>query len=643
METVFRSVVDALPGLVWTAGPEGQIDFLSQGWRDYAGAVADLAHGPGWQGLIHPEDLVRSVDAWRSILASQRTGEFEARLKRRDGQYRWFLFRASPMTDAAGKITSWCGINFDIDERMRPMARVPGIAALRLDEEGFRTIVETTPECVKVVAQDGTLLLVNPASVTMSGAPTAEAILGLNFYNFVAPEDAARYREFNEKVCSGVNGFLEFDIISVHGVRRHMETHAVPIRHKDGSIAQLGVTRDMTERKLSIENLRRSEAYLAEAQRVSHTGSFGWDPSTDSHVWSAETFRIFQYDPATPITLPLILDRVHPQDTQLMQQAIALANEGRDFDYECRLAMPNSTVKHVHIVGRGVQRADNRMEYIGAVQDVTERRLSEEALSKTRSELAHVTRVMSLGTLAASIAHEINQPLSGIVNNAGACQRMLSADPPNVVGALETARRTLRDANRASDVIQRLRALFSGKSAGAEPVDLNEATREVLALSRAELHGNRVMVRTDFAQNLPLVMGDRVQLQQVILNLLLNASDSLASVEDRPRRLIINTTGEAGSACLSMSDNGAGFDAQTAEKLFEAFYTTKPSGMGIGLSVSRSIIDSHRGRLWATPNDGAPGATFSFSVPSTGPPGAELLDIVLAPPLKDADPGMRSA
>jgi C4-dicarboxylate-specific signal transduction histidine kinase len=245
---------------------------------------------------------------------------------------------------------------------------------------------------------------------------------------------------------------------------------------------------------------------------------------------------------------------------------------------------------------------------------VTQRRVSEEALSKARSELAHVARVTTLGALTASIAHEVNQPLSGIVTNASTCLRMLAADPPNVEGARETARRTIRDGNRASEVITRLRALFSKKEPAAELVDLNEATREVIALSLSELQRNRVVVRAELADDLPRVTGDRVQLQQVILNLLLNGSDAMRGV-DRPRELMISTAPDGdGHVRLVVQDAGVGFTPDGADKLFDAFYTTKDGGMGIGLSVSRSIIDSHRGRLWAVQNDG-PGATFSFSIP----------------------------
>ena len=254
-------------------------------------------------------------------------------------------------------------------------------------------------------------------------------------------------------------------------------------------------------------------------------------------------------------------------------------------------------------------------EGVAFVLDLSEQKQAERALDKARAQLTHVSRMMSLGVLTASIAHELNQPLSGIITNANTCLRMLGADPPDVDGARETARRTIRDGNRASEVIVRLRALFTRKESSTELVDLNEATREVIALSSSNLQRNRVVLRQELADDLPAVVGDRVQLQQVILNLLLNACDAMSDIEDRSRQLTVSTAGsDSEQVRVVVRDTGAGVDPGTVDKLFEAFYTTKQSGMGIGLSVSRSIIEKHHGRIWAAQNDG-PGATFSFSIP----------------------------
>jgi signal transduction histidine kinase len=394
--------------------------------------------------------------------------------------------------------------------------------------------------------------------------------------------------------------------------------------------------RAIAERK---GGLRRSEAFLAEAQRLSLTGSFSWRVATDEITWSDQLYRIFGFDQGMPVTLELIGTRVHPEDLPLLHDMIERARcAGTDFEHEHRLLMPDQSIKYLHMVAHGTRDEDGRPEYIGAVQDVTARRLSEQALGKAQSELAHVARVTALTTLTASIAHEVNQPLSGIITNASTCLRMLAADPPDVDGARETARRTIRDGNRASDVIARVRALFTKKESATESVDLNEAAREVIALSLSELQRSRVILRPEFADDLPSVTGDRVQLQQVILNLLVNASDAMSGVDDRPRQMVIRTERDEGDRVrLTVRDAGVGLEPGGVDKLFEAFYTTKSGGMGIGLSVSRSIIESHHGRLWAAPNAG-PGATAAFSIPSAqeGVTGAHSLGAFRTAAVTDA-------
>jgi C4-dicarboxylate-specific signal transduction histidine kinase len=384
----------------------------------------------------------------------------------------------------------------------------------------------------------------------------------------------------------------------------------------DGPPSFTGYLRDITERKRAEEELRHSEASLAEAQRLSSTGTFSWRVATDELTWSEQTYRIFELDSAVSVTLALLSSRLHPEDTPAFQQMLdRQRDDGGDFEYGHRLQMPDGSVKHLHVVAHATWDQEGQLKYIGWIQDVTERQLAEAALGKAREGLARVARATSLGVLTASIAHEVNQPLSGIITNAGTCLRMLAADPPNVDGASETARRMIRDGHRATEVIARLRAMFSRRKAAVEAVDLNEASREVIALSLSELQRNRVVLRSDFADDLPPVTGDRVQLQQVILNLLLNASDAMSGVTDRPRELVIQTEpDERDGVRLTVQDAGVGLAPQEMDRLFEPFYTTKTGGMGIGLSVSRSIIESHNGRLWAAPNDG-PGATFAFSIP----------------------------
>ncbi len=403
------------------------------------------------------------------------------------------------------------------------------------------------------------------------------------------------------------------------------EFHSQVAIQGEDELARLGhVFNDTADKLRSLyEEIRRSEAYLAEGQRLSRTGTFSWLTETDEVTWSEELYRILELQPGTPATLELSLSRIHPDDLTAIAGVAARAREtGADFEGELRLLIPGNSIKYLHVTAHVAQDHRGRLEYIGAAQDITPRRLAEEALAKARSEIASVARASTLGVLTASIAHEVNQPLSGIITNSGTCLRMLSTDPPNIEGARETARRTMRDGNRASDVITRLRTLYSKKELSPESMDLNDATREVTSLTLSEMQRNRVILRQELADNLPLITGDRIQLQQVILNLLRNASDAMSAVDDRPRELLVKTELEDGDGIrLSVQDTGVGFKPEVADRLFQPFYTTKSDGMGIGLSISRSIIEAHRGRLWATVNNG-PGVTFSFSIPGRPVSGA---------------------
>ncbi|MGH9680207.1 MAG: PAS domain-containing sensor histidine kinase [Candidatus Acidiferrales bacterium] len=357
-EAKLRQVIDAIPTIAWCNLPDGPNEFLNKSWHEYTGLSEDESHGWGWQVAFHSDDLPPLMTKWQELLVTKKHGEMEARIRRHDGVYRWFLIRAEPFFEE-GKLVRWYGTSTDIDARKR----------------------------------------------------------------------------------------------------------------------------------------------------------------------------------------------------------------------------------------------------------------AEEALNQARAELVHVAQAMTLSTLTASIAHEVNQPLSGIVTNASTCLRMLDANPPNLDGARETARRTIRDGNRASEVVARLRGLFSRKNVAFEPFDLNEAVEEVIALLLSELQRNRIHLRHDLAADLPAALGDRIQIQQVILNLLRNGSDAMGAVDDRPRELLIKTESDDRSGVrLSVKDTGVGIDPEIEGKLFEAFFTTKGNGMGIGLSVSRSVIEQHQGRLWAIRNEG-PGATFLFSIP----------------------------
>ena len=492
---------------------------------------------------------------------------------------------------------------------------------LKRSEVRKAAIVDSALDCIVTIDHEGCITEFNPAAEHTFGYRRDE-VLGKHLADVIIPpslrekhrQGFARYLATGEARVLGKR--IEMTAVRADGSEFPVEL-AITRIPLEGPPSFTGYLRDITERKRARQELRRSEAFLAEAQHLSRIGSFSWRVPTDEITWSEQLYRIFQIDRDVEVTFELIGTRIHPDDLPVFQEHIERSRRDRgDVQLEFRLRMPDGAVKYVHVAAH-IRGDHGQLEYIGAVQDVTERRSSEEALSKARSELSHVARVTSLGVLTASIAHEVNQPLSGIVTNASTCLRMLAADPPNVEGARETVQRTIRDGNRASEMITRLRALFSKKSATTQSIALNEATREVIALSLSELQRSRVILRPELAHDLPLVTGDRVQLQQVISNLLRNASDAMSTIDDRPRDLLIRTDSDDNDRVrLSVSDVGIGFEPQAADRLFEAFYTTKNEGMGIGLSVSRSIIERHNGRLWATPNNGQ-GVTFSFSIPCT--------------------------
>lgn len=491
---------------------------------------------------------------------------------------------------------------------------------LKSSEARKAAILDSALDSIITIDHQGLITEFNPAAEHTFGY-RREQVVGERLADIIIPPSLreAHRRGFAHYLATGearmLGKRLEMTAVRADGSEFPVELEIIRIP-MDGPPSFTGFLRDITNRKRVEQELRRSEAFLAEGQRLSSTGSFSWRADTNVITWSEELYRIYDIPQGVTVTLELIGTRVHPDDNASLNEMIDWARSaGSNFEYDHRLRMPDQSVKFLHMVAHATRDQDDRLEYIGAVQDVTQRRLSEEALGKARAELAHVARVTTLGALTASIAHEVNQPLSGIITNASTGLRMLAADPPNVEGALETVRRTLRDGNRAADVIARLRALFRKKHFTNESVDLNEAAREVIALSLSEFQRSRVVLRTELADDLPPVIGDRVQLQQVILNLFLNASDAMSGVDDRPRQLLVRTElDEEARVRVSVQDAGMGIEPKNAEKLFDAFYTTKSAGMGIGLSVSRSIIEGHHGRLWASSNDG-PGATFSFSIP----------------------------
>jgi signal transduction histidine kinase len=377
---------------------------------------------------------------------------------------------------------------------------------------------------------------------------------------------------------------------------------------------------DLRRHEHKEQQLRRYVDYLTLGQQLTRTGSWAWNYSSGELFWSREHFRIFGLDPDdTNVSYDLLFQMIHPKERARVKREFHSAVKAkRDFDDEYRIVRPDGFIVRIHSRGRPLfgKRGD-LIEYVGTVVDVTERRDGEDSLGRMQAELARTSRAITLGQLMASIAHEVNQPLAALVANANASLRWLQWKEPRIDKARQALVRIVRDGNRASEIIARSRALVRKTDAQRSPVSLNLTVQEVLTFLRTELHRHNVMTQTHLAEPLPPVSADRVQMQQVLLNLVMNAIEAMSSVSSRRRLLTVVTTAEGGDVVVAVKDRGTGFDEHTLERIFEPFYSNKPQGMGIGLAISRSIIDAHGGSLRAARNEGA-GATFEFRLPVAG-------------------------
>jgi PAS domain S-box-containing protein len=406
-------------------------------------------------------------------------------------------------------------------------------------------------------------------------------------------------------------------IVRMDGEVRYIRCVCVPILENGVLISIHGTAIDMTEQEHMSQALRRREIHLSEAQRLSHTGSFSWSADDGEFVWSEETYRIFDCSRSTKPTLELVLQRTHPEDRAGVQQYFDhMFKGGKDLDFEHRLLTPEGSLKYVRTVARASKGASNELEYVGAVLDVTAVRRADEELHQARAQLTHIARVMTLGALTASIAHEVSQPLTGLITSGQACLRWLGTLPPNIENARQSVGRMIGDAVRASQVVERIRALAKNTPPLKVWLNVNESVEETITLTRVELEKSGTAVRTQLSNDIPLIWADRIQVQQVILNLIINAIEAVSGGAGDTRDLFISTAkGTSDAVLFTIADFGQGLDPQKLQEIFHPFYTTKSGGMGMGLAVSRSIIESHGGRLWATPNEPR-GAIFRFTLPN---------------------------
>lgn len=413
--------------------------------------------------------------------------------------------------------------------------------------------------------------------------------------------------------------FLVFALLMTWATRARDELEVrVAERTAELTRANKELSREISERKFAEEKLRLSEAYLAEAQRITHTGSWAWQVAgRDAVHLSEEWYRIYGFDPEQGApTWEQRLQRIHPEDRSKWLEAVDRAiSEKSDYEVGFRILLPDGVVKHLHSVGHPVLNpSGDLLQFVGSSTDFTHRKQSEEALREAQADLARISRVTTMGELTASLAHEVNQPIAAAVTDANTCLRWLTREQPDLAEARAAASRVVKDATRASDIINRIRSLFKKGTPQRELVDINELVRGMIVLLRSEAGRYSISIRTELSDDLPRIMGDRVQLQQVLMNLMVNSIEAMKDVDGSRELAIKSLLADNQQVVVSVADTGVGLPPQHDDQIFGAFFTTKRDGTGMGLRISRSIVESHGGRLWAAQNPPR-GATFHLTLP----------------------------
>jgi PAS domain S-box-containing protein len=628
-EKELRDVLEQVPGMVFAVvedGRYGRYSYVSTQWYDYTGlSEAETING-GWQNAIHSEDTEQHMKKYHIAVAEGQPFESEVRLRRAaDGQYRWFLIRVTPLRDEAGNVVKWYGFISDIEDRKRAEQERERLRKLEAElAEKLRDVIETMPTMVWTALPDGSEDFVNRHWHEYSGLSAGHSA-GSGWQAAVHPADLKRHLEkWRTSLATGEPFENEVRYRrAADGQYRWFLSRAVPLRDGKGEIVKwYGVSTDIEERKRAEQALKRSEEYLAEGQHLTHTGSWALNVVTRQALHSsAEHTRMFGFDPEKGMpSFEQFLQRVHPEDQEhVLETFQALMQLGGDLDLRYRIAVPGSPVTYVHAIGHPVLKSGTPGEYVGITIDITERRRIEqerERLQQLEADLAHINRVSMMGEMAASLAHEIKQPITAATTNAQICLWLLERETLDVSEMRDASSAVVQSVKRAADIIDRVRSLSKKSAQDRELVDVNQVVREIDAMLRNESRLSSVMTNLQLSESVPQVKGDRVQLQQVVMNLMLNAIEAM---KDSGGELVVTSERtDGGQVLVSVSDCGVGLPKEKEEHIFDAFFTTKSQGTGMGLAISRSIIESHGGRLWAKSNPDH-GATFRFELPQYQP------------------------
>jgi PAS domain S-box-containing protein len=620
-EYKLRQIIEsAVPGMLWVTGPDGEVTRVNQRTLDFTGArsVEDLLN-LGWKEFLHPEDFPKTADAFFHAIQTGESYENLQRVRRVDGEYRWHHVRAEPLRDREGRIIEWYGLSVDIDEGKKIEERLRRSEAYLAEAQRLThtaTVAYNATEILYFSDEAFRLFGFDP----LQGLPSREAV-----WRRIHPDDVDTVNEKIEYALREKRRFQnEFRLKLPDGIVKHVDADILPVFSATGELVEIIATAvDVTERKRAEDTLRRGEAWLSQAQRLSHTGTWVLDGTTRRFLyWSDESYRIWGFDPLQ--SLPSRDDmwgRIHPDDQERLWKEVQEAlREQRDFFEEFRILLPDGTVKYLEAnTHHEFSPLGVLLEVVCTNVDVTERKRAQderEQLRQLEADLAHINRVSTMGELAASLSHEILHPIATARNNARAGMRFLEMNPPNLDEAREALGCVVRDADRAKDIVGRIRNQIKRAPPRKMRFGFNEAVNEVIVMVQSAIAKNGISFSTRLMDGLVPVQGDRVQLQQVLVNLILNAVEAMSSIEDGTRELSIRTEqSQTGGILVAVHDSGPGVDPVNLERVFEPFYTTKTSGIGMGLSICQTIINGHGGRLWMSANEPR-GAVFQFTLPA---------------------------
>jgi len=608
-EKDWREVFEHNPTMYFVLDSTGVVRSVNSFGAEQLGYTVDELVGQSVLGVFPEADrpgIQSNIAACLETLG--RSQSWEGRKVRKDGTMLWVRENAKAVRRSRDDLIVLIACE-DITERKQAEAD------LRASEERWRTVFETAAVGIAIVQGDLRFMAANPALQRMVGY-TEDELKGMTVRDLTHQEDHAETQSLLDSIVAGPSRSyrVEKRYVRKDGVTIWVDlnTSLIPATDRTPGFFA-GMVVDVTDRKRAEDALRRSEAFLAEAQKVGRIGMYRRNFTTGEIFWSDETFRIYELNPDRMPALDAILQRTHPEDRPRFRQYLGHLEE-RDYELEYRLLMPDGTIKYCRLLGRGSRDMSGNLERIGAVIDITAIKQAEAELNQARAEIERVTRVLTMGEMTAAIAHEINQPLGAVVADGSAGLHWLTADPPNLPEVRQTLSRIVRNANRAADVISRIRAMARKSPLQTERLDINEVIQDVIALTRSEMDRKRIALHTRLGDDLPLVQGDKVQLQQVVLNLVMNAIEAMSASERRELQ-VASGPDEAQGVFVSVEDTGHGLDPASVDRIFDTFHTTKSGGLGMGLAISRSIIERHGGRLWARANVGT-GAVFCFALPA---------------------------